>query len=211
MKFNFTAIFLFLSLMCFSQEQVKEKKWLRFGLIYGYSSQDSFVKQDSDYFYENTIYKISSHFNLLKNNKHTWELIVEPSYYRSKHEALNYWHEYFTSSENATELRLKYMKLKQINEYVLNLGIIYRYYFNPKISVYGLANVGPMYIDTETERLHKGFAFSDILAVGTNYKLGKISLDLKCLFRHVSNANIQKPNFGYNALGFEIGTYYEFN
>ena len=103
------------------------------------------------------------------------------------------------------------MPFKSMNEYVLNLGVIYRYYFNSKTSVYGLANVGPMYIDTETERLQKGFAFSDIFALGSNYKFGRISLDVKCLFRHVSNANLQKPNFGYNAIGFELGTYYEFN
>ena len=90
-------------------------------------------------------------------------------------------------------------------------NLTFNYYFNPKTSIYGLANVGPMYIDTETERLQKGFAFSDIFALGSNYKLGCISLDVKCLFRHVSNANLQKPNFGYNAIGFELGTYYEFN
>ncbi|MVO10373.1 hypothetical protein GOQ30_14460 [Flavobacterium sp. TP390] len=210
MKFVFTAIFCSLYFIAYSQEQTTEKKWLRIGLVSGYTSQDTFLKQDSDYLYENISYKISSHFNLSKKDNHTWELLVEPSYYRSRHQLFNYWFISHTVP-NGDELRAKFMPFKSMNEYVLNLGVIYRYYFNSKTSVYGLANVGPMYIDTETERLQKGFAFSDIFGLGSNYKLGRISIDVKCLFRHVSNANLQKPNFGYNAIGFELGTYYEFN
>ena len=123
---------------------------------------------------------------------------------------INYWFISHTV-ENGDELRERYMKLKSINEYVLNVGIVYRRLLSSNSSVFAVLNTGPMYIDTDTERLKKGFAFSDIFALGSNYKLGCISLDVKCLFRHVSNANLQKPNFGYNAIGFELGTYYEFN
>jgi hypothetical protein len=101
------------------------------------------------------------------------------------------------------------MPLKSINEYVLNVGLIYRHHFNSKSSVYGLINAGPMYIDTETERLQKGFAFSDIFGVGYNYKLNAISFDVKTMIRHVSNANLQMPNYGLNSVGFEFGAYYE--
>lgn len=212
MKLKFSAIFFLLCFFTvFSQENQSSKKWLRIGLIYGYSSQNKIIQQDSDYSYESNIFKISNHFNLAKKGNHVWELLVEPSYYRSKHEALNYWHEYFTGNENGNELRTQFMRLKSINEYVLNLGVTYRYYVNPKLSIYALGNVGPMYIDTETERLKKGFAFSDIFALGSNYKMDKVSFDLKCMIRHVSNANLQMPNFGFNAVGFEFGTYYEFN
>lgn len=204
------VFFLFFFITVLSQENKPTKKWLRIGLIYGYSSQNTVLKQDSDYNYENNIIKISSHFNLSKKGNHVWELLIEPSYYRSKHKLINYWFISHTVA-NGDELRAKFMPLKTMNEYVLNLGVNYRYYFNSEFSVYALGNVGPMYIDTETERLKKGFAFSDIFALGTNYKINKVSFDLKCMIRHVSNANLQKPNFGYNAVGFEIGTYYEFN
>lgn len=197
--------------MSFSQETAAPKKWLRIGLIYGYSSQNTFIKQDSDYTYENNIFKISNHINLSKKKKHSWELLVEPSYYRSQHESLNYWHEFYTDNPNPDEYRKKYMQLKTINEYVLNLGIIYRHTFNTKSSIYGALNSGPMYIDTDTERLKKGFAFSDVFSLGYNYKIHKISLDAKCMIRHVSNANFQYPNYGLNTVGFEFGTYYEFN
>lgn len=200
----------FICFICFSQEHIISKNWLRTGIIYGFSSQNTYISQDSDYTYENQIFKISNHFNLSKKENHSWEILVEPSYYRSKHESLNYWHEFYTSNNNPDEFRAKYMQLKTINEYVLNLGILYRYKLNSNLSVYAIGNVGPMYIDTDTERLKKGFAFSDIFGFGTNYNAGKLSFDVKAMIRHVSNANFQYPNFGYNAVGFEFGTYYEF-
>jgi hypothetical protein len=121
---------------------------------------------------------------------------------------INYWFIPHTV-ENGDELREKYMKLKSINEYVLNIGIIYRRNLNNNSSVFAVLNTGPMYIDTDTERLKKGFAFSDVFGLGYNYRIGNISLDAKCMFRHVSNANLQLPNFGLNAVGFEIGVYNE--
>ena len=101
------------------------------------------------------------------------------------------------------------MKLKSINEYVLNIGIVYRRILSKNSSVFAVLNTGPMYIDTDTERLKKGFAFSDVFAIGYNYKYKKISFDVKSMFRHASNANIQMPNFGLNSVGFEFGTYLE--
>lgn len=103
------------------------------------------------------------------------------------------------------------MQPKTINEYALNAGIIYRRFLNAQASVFATLNSGPMYIDTDTERLKKGFAFSDVISIGYNYKWKKISFDAKFMFRHASNANLQKPNYGLNAAGFEFGTFYEFN
>ena len=212
MKFKFTAIsFVFIFMTCFSQESVPPKKWLRMGLVYGYSSQNTYIRQDSDYTYESNVFKIPCHFNISTKNKHSWEMLVEPSYYHSQHESLNYWHKFYTSSSNANEFRNKYMRPKNMNEYVLNLGVLYRYKISAKSSIYCSGNTGPMYIDTDTERLKKGFAFSDIFALGANYKVDKLSFDVKCMIRHVSNLNFKYPNFGYNAVGFEFGTFYEFN
>ncbi|MFD2890919.1 acyloxyacyl hydrolase [Flavobacterium chuncheonense] len=184
---------------------------MRIGVLYGFASQNTILKQDSDYTYKSDIFKFSSHFNIYSKNRHALELLVEPSYYKSKHESLNYWHAFYTSSETPDLYREQYMKLKDVEEYVLNLGVIYRFCLLSDLSVYALGNVGPMYIDTDTEMLKKGFAFSDIFALGTNYKMNKISFDVKCMIRHVSNANLQKPNYGLNSVGFEFGVYYEFN
>lgn len=103
------------------------------------------------------------------------------------------------------------MQLKTINEYALNAGIVYRRFLNANASVFATLNSGPMYIDTDTERLKKGFAFSDVISLGYNYRVKKLSFDAKFMFRHASNANFQKPNYGLNSAGFEFGTYYELN
>jgi hypothetical protein len=203
-------ISLFISVFAYSQDSIPRFRWLRSGLVLGYASQNTFMNQEWDYTYESKIIKFSNHFNLSRKRKHSWEILVEPSYYRSKHQMINYWFISHTVP-NGDELRAKFMPLKSINEYVLNVGMVYRRYLNLHSSVYATLNSGPMYIDTDTERLKKGFAFSDILSVGYNYKMKKISFDAKCMIRHASNANMQMPNFGLNSVGFEIGSYYEFN
>lgn len=216
MRFIFCFTLVLNFLFSFSQDSITNnsitnKKWLRIGVVYGFASQNTVLKQDSDYTYETTVFKISSHFSLYKRRKHSFEFLIEPSYYKSQHKSLNYWHEFYTSSDTPDVFRERYMKLKDMNEYVLNLGLIYRYYLKPNFSAYVLGNVGPMYIDTDTEMLRKGFAFSDIFALGANYKINKISFDFRTMIRHVSNANLQKPNYGLNSVGFEFGAYYEFN
>lgn len=202
-------VFCFCFICVYSQKKEPSFKWLRTGFVYGFSSQNTFIKQDPDYRYESRSYKFSNHFHLSKKEKHSWEILVEPSYYSSKHESFNIWHKYFTSSSNIDDERAKFLPLKHMNEYVLNLGMIYRRNLTKELSAYGIANIGPMYIDTDSERLKKGFAFSDIFALGLNYKYNHWSLDIKTMIRHVSNAETQYPNFGYNAIGFEFGTYYE--
>ncbi len=206
----FIIINLLISVFAYSQDSIPKFKWLRSGLVFGYASQNTFMNQEWDYTYESKIIKFSNHFNFSRKRNHSWEILVEPSYYRSKHQMINYWFISHTV-ENGDELRAKFMPLKSINEYVLNVGIVYRRYLNLHASVYATLNSGPMYIDTDTERLKKGFAFSDILSVGYNYRMKKISFDAKCMIRHASNANMQMPNFGLNSVGFEIGSYYEFN
>ena len=211
MKLKYLIIInLLLSFFMYSQDSIPKFKWLRTGIVVGYASQNKILKQDSDYTYESKIIKFSNHFNWSRKRKHRWEILVEPSYYSSKHQLLNYWFISHTVA-NGDELRAKFMPLKTINEYVLNVGVVYRRYLNLNSSVFATLNSGPMYIDTDTERLKKGFAFSDILSVGYNYKVNKISFDVKGMIRHVSNANLQMPNYGLNSVGFEFGTYYELN
>lgn len=203
------TVYFLISFEAFSQSKAEKYNLLRSGFIYAKGSQNVFIKMDSDYLYEYSAYKFPFHFLWSKKDRHTWEFFVEPSYYRSKHQLYNYW---FISHlvTNGDELRKKLMPLKNINEYVCNLGIMYRYYFKDNLSIYYLINVGPMYIDTETERLAKGFAFSDIFGLGLNYKFNSYSIDFKSNYRHVSNADTKMPNYGLNSLGLEVGVYYEF-
>lgn len=196
------------------QAATAQFKWLktnynRVGVVYGYASQNTVIKQDSDYDYEYNVVKITNHFKLISKDNTRLELLIEPAYYKSKHKLHNYWYK-TVLVPNGDELRAIYFKLKDMNEYVLNVGVVYRRYFWDKTSVFASLNTGPMYIDTETERLKKGIAFSDVLGLGFSHKINSFSFDVKGTFRHVSNANLQRPNAGYNSVGFELGTYYEF-
>lgn len=211
MKLKYLIFFnLLITSFNYGQDSIARYQWLRSGIVFGYAAQNTFIKQEPDYSYESKILKFSNHFNWAKSKKHSWEILIEPTYYQSKHQMINYWYISHTVT-NGDELRLKYMKLKTINEFALNAGIVYRRFLNLKSSVYATLNSGPMYIDTDTERLKKGFAFSDVISVGYNYRMKKLSFDMKLIYRHVSNANLQKPNFGLNSAGFEFGTYYEVN
>ena len=68
---------------------------------------------------------------------------------------INFWFISHTV-ENGDELRAKYMALKSINEYVLNVGIVYRRLLSSNSSVFAVLNTGPMYIDTDQNDLKKG-------------------------------------------------------
>lgn len=62
-----------------------------------------------------------------------------------------------------------------------------------------------MIIDSETECLSKGFAFSDVLVIGFSLKIDKITFDLRPNICHVSNGGLQSPNLGFNAVNIEFG------
>ena len=82
------------------------------------SAQNKYIRQDSDYMYKSNIFKFSNHFHLYKKPKYSWEITAEASYYSSKHECYNIWHEYFTSSSDIEGERARFLPLKHMNEYV---------------------------------------------------------------------------------------------
>lgn len=185
----------------YSQENTSKVK---LGFIYGFGEQGVFPFSSTDYTYEIKFYKAQINYALFERGKFNFEINIEPSYYSSEHQLLN---EHFVTpnEEGYLHKRAKYTKLKSMNEYTLGLGFIVRYPIFEPLSVYALGSIGPMYIDTETERMAKGFAFSDIFSFGLSYKIKSISLDVRYGVRHVSNVNLQSPNNGYNSTNFEFG------
>ncbi|MDP5076564.1 MAG: acyloxyacyl hydrolase, partial [Nonlabens sp.] len=88
----------------------------------------------------------------------------------------------------------------------LNIGLKFSLKTNSNWKPYGLISSGPMIATTESERMAKGFAFSDVLAFGTQYQVSQsVRLDLRYAFRHNSSAGINSPNFGHNSGGLETG------
>ncbi|PHR74542.1 MAG: hypothetical protein COA67_00240 [Lutibacter sp.] len=195
-----------LIISCFAYNvHSQEKKTIKYGFNYGIGKQGNFPVSDKDYLYELQFYKGQINYIFKTKGKFCFELNFEPSIYISKHQLLN--KNFITpySGDDYLERRERFTKKKTMKEYVLGVGIIARYNLVDNISIYALGSVGPMIIDTETERMAKGFAFSDVFSLGLSYKLNSITIDTRYGVRHVSNFNFQNPNSGYNSANFEIG------
>ena len=193
-----------LSLNAYSQNDGPSKR-LRLGLNYGQASQNKFPLDNPNYAYSNQYLKFQINFSSVKDKKLSYEFNIEPSLYLSEHQLLN--ENFIQPDDNPDYLnqRALFTKERSFQEYVVNFGIILRYKITHEFSSYLLGSIGPMWATAETERLKKGFAFSDILGLGFSYQINKVVLDLRTTLRHNSNANLSKPNHGHNSVGIETG------
>jgi hypothetical protein len=160
--------------------------------------------KNSNYTYTNHYYKVQVSYLIKETNHFKYELVLQPELNFATHQLLNF---YFVTPEesNYIEKREKYTKLKDIKEYALGIGLCVRKPISKIASVYVLASIGPMITDTETERLSKGFAFSDVLALGFSLKVDKVLFDIRPSLRHISNAQLQSSNAGFNTSNIEFG------
>lgn len=99
----------------------------------------------------------------------------------------------------------EYGQEKRMREFMLNVGVVVRKRITEHFSVHLLGSVGPACIDTATDRLPKGFTFTDVLAVGVSYHTSGVKVELRVGVRHLSNAGLRSPNGGYNATFIETG------
>lgn len=204
MKHNIS--FLFFLFYVFTTSLIAQENQTRysFGVNYGQANQNNFLLNDPDYTYSNQYIKIQMNYLLSTSNKWRFELTLEPSYYKVEHQLLN---KYFIrpDQENFEELRETYTQKRRFNEFALNLGLIARYRVFKTISTYFQASVGPMVSGADTERLRKGFAFSDILGLGFSWHRKKTIFDVRFTLRHNSNLDFALPNSGHNSAGIETG------
>lgn len=173
------------------------------GFNYGFGSEFN----NKDYTFENHFYKAQLYYKLKERKHFQYEILVQPEINFAKHQLLNF---YFVKPETPDyqEKRDRYTQLKDVREYVLNLGFLIRKPINKNCSFYVLGSVGPMITDTETERMSKGFAFADVLALGFSFRIQKIQFDIRPELRHVSNAGLSSTNAGYNTKNIEFGISY---
>ncbi|OXA95781.1 acyloxyacyl hydrolase [Flavobacterium hercynium] len=194
---------IFLVVLCWSMTAQEKQNRFAVGLNYGFGSEFN----NRNYTFENHFYKAQIQY-LLKKTKHfQYEILVQPEVNFGKHQLLNF---YFVKPDtpNFEEKRAEYTQLKEVHEYVLNLGFLFRKPINQVLSVYVLVSVGPMINDTETERISEGFAFADVAALGLSFKVQKLQLDVRPSIRHVSNAGLGSANAGYNTRNIEFGVLY---
>lgn len=183
--------------MIFSQGK---KQNLALGFGYGIGNE---IK-NTDYTYTNRYLKGQFYYIFKTTKNFQFELLLQPEINFATHQLLNL---YFVTPDEADfeAKREAYTKLKDIREYVLNVGLVIRKPLTENFSIYALLSVGPMITDTETERLSKGFAFSDVFGIGFSLKTKKITFDLRPNIRHTSNAGLQNANAGFNTFNIEAG------
>ena len=197
-KIKCIALIFIFSITTFYGQNTKGETSIAF--LYGFGNE---IK-NSNYTYTNNYYKVQVSYLIKETNHFKYELVLQPELIFATHQLLNF---YFVTPEetNYIEKREKYTKLKDIKEYALGIGLCVRKPISKIASVYVLASIGPMITDTETERLSKGFAFSDVLALGFSLKVDKVLFDIRPSLRHISNAQLQSSNAGFNTSNIEFG------
>ena len=204
-------LFILSSEQLISQETGSEIKIIKFGFNYGQGEQETFPFNSPDYSYDAVFYKFQFNYGLFRKGKWIFELNAEPALYIVEHQLLNKYYVRPDWGDDYLEKRGEFTQKKTINEYVINFGFLSRYMIFNRFSIYALGSIGPMFSDTDTERMSAGFAFSDIFALGSSYQIKRFLIDLRYSLRHVSNANIRKPNNGYNSANLEFGLTYQIN
>lgn len=195
-------IFTFVLQFCVVYGQ-PEKRRLQLGFAYGYGNE----LRDKDYTYTNSFYKIHLGYIFETDTHFRYELVLQPEVNFGKHQLLN---KYFVEPHEPDyeALRERFTKRKTVHDYILNVGIAVRKPITKSLDIYLLGSVGPMITDTETERLSKGFAFSDVIALGISLKINTLYFDLRPGLRHVSNGGFQGSNAGFNTLNVEFQVSY---
>lgn len=178
--------------------QLKKDRFF-FGVAYGTGSELT----RKDYTFSNSFYKVQIGYLVKEGRNFGYDLVVQPEVNFAQHQLLN---KYFVQPDEPDfeHLREEYTKRKKIREYVLNVGCRVRKTLCRNTSVYLLGSIGPMVTDTETERLSKGFAFSDVIAIGFSVKADTVNFDVRPGLRHVSNGGLQSSNAGFNTKNIEF-------
>lgn len=195
-------LFLFFMTTLFAVAQTK-KDYFALSFSSGLGSEF----HNTDYTFTNHFYKAGLNYRIKDGRYFEYEVLVQPEINFATHQLLNL---YFVKPQDPDYLvkRAEYTKLKNVREYVLNLGFLVRKPIGKNFSVYILGSIGPMLNDTETERISKGFAFADVLAIGFSARLKDFQLDIRPNIRHVSNAGLNSENAGYNTRNIEFGISY---
>ena len=94
-------------------------------------------------------------------------------------------------------------------EFGANLGIQFDLWKSERQMIRLAGGVGPHYISLETAIQHQGFLFSDNIEIGYYQHLQKNwGFQIKGRFRHLSNANLWKPNKGLDNFFVMLGVFW---
>ena len=174
------------------------------GVLFSKAKQNKLLFFDKDYDYKTNVYKFQLFYPIKRGGNWDVNLILQPQFQKAQHQLLN--EQFITPDEENFEfLREKFTQKKDISLYAFEVGFQLRKTIIKNIFFEATLGLGAGYISLESERLAKGFTFIENLSLGLAHKFNKSEIFLATTVGHVSNFNIQKPNSGYNILGFELG------
>lgn len=192
-----------------ARAQALDDPWAwRVGIGYGRATQQAFPLNDRDYRYETRGYKLFVNRRLMEGGAFGLELQLGPSIYAARHRLVNPYYVQPKDGPDYLAQRARFTREQAIREYALNVGVLVRYRLTEPLSVFVLGSIGPMVIDTPTERLARGFAFSDVIACGVGIRARRFLLEVGPGLRHASNAETHLPNSGLNSVSIDVGVSY---
>lgn len=206
---NVLTVFVFVVSFYVGNAQIRKEN-LKLGFSYGFGAQDKAPFNSKNYAHTVAFYKAEINYKLKQKKRWGYEINLEPAYYVANHELINPWFIKGRDYKNYLELRTLFSQKRRIREYALNCGFIVRYNIFKRISTYALGSVGPMTSNNATERLAKGFAFSDIFGLGLSYSVGKTLLNFVYSVRHTSNLGFKQPNSGHDTTNIEFSMLFDF-
>ena len=211
-KLLFSLIFVCLISKSFGQKSTKSFfSPTKFGIQFSQGNENSFIFDDPDYFYRTNTIKGQLYFPIPYFKTFEISLVIQPQVQFVKHQLYN---EQFVlpSEENYLERRQRFTQLKNISITAIEFSIEAKKQFFKSFSVFLQVGLGLSYIDTETERLAKGFTFIENLNFGVGFQMNsKLSVQFFSGVGHVSNLNFQLPNSGYNIFNTGFGFQYAIN
>jgi hypothetical protein len=201
-KIHFTLVLIFIFNAFYGQVN---KHNLSVGFYSGFGNEF----KNHDYTLTNHYYKLQLSYLIKDAKTFKYELVIQPEFNLAKHQLIN--PDFITPADpDYIEKREQFSKINSINQYILNIGLVVRKPISKSLSLFVLASTGPMISDAETERLAKGFAFSNVLALGVCFKFQKIEVEIRPNVRHVSNAGLASPNIGFNTKNIDFGISFYF-
>ena len=200
-----TLIFmLFFYSLVNSQEKKINSSLNKVGFLFSSAKQNNILFFDKDYDYKTNVYKFQLFYPIKKGESWDINIILQPQFQKAQHQLLN--EQFITPDEENFEfLREKFIQKKDISLYAFEVALQLRKSIIKNISFEATLGLGAGYISLESERLAKGFTFIENVSLGFAHMINKSEFFLATTVGHVSNFNIQKPNSGYNILGFELG------
>lgn len=213
---NITKLFLgllFVGMISTSYGQKSKKSFLfspfKFGVQFVQGNENNFMFDDLDYFYRSNTIKGQLFYPLTNFKSIEVSLLIQPQIQFIQHQLYN--EQFVRPSENNYLIkRQQFTKLKNLSISALEFSLEAKQKVFKSFSVYLQVGLGLAYIDTETERLAKGFTFIENGTLGFDIQLNsKTSIQLFGGLGHVSNFNFTMPNSGYNVMNTGIGIIFQ--